>query len=340
MKNTHFLKMMKVLLLLVTALFLSTAPSQALDLAAVEAQWTPPGAVSPVRMWGFVEDPGGCPAAPVAWGTGPLQVGTAGGSLSITLRNCLSEPVSLVIPGQMTTLNPQVIVDSQGRTRVSAFTNEAPAAGGTATYTWNNLQTGTFLYQSGSHPAKQHQMGLYGALTVGSYPGVTNELTLLFSEIDPALHGPLSPTAATPLTYKPKYFLINGQSYAPGEPVPVIATGPRTTTLLVRFLNAGLMSHTPVLQGPYMSVVAEDGNPYPYPREQYSVMLAAGKTMDAMWQPLKNGTYALYDRSLSLSSDGAAGGGMLVQLAVDVPPPFNWSLFLPTIIGAGIPAVP
>lgn len=339
MKNTIFLKTVRIPVFLLTTLLLTTVSSHALNLAAVEAEWTPPGSATPVSMWGFIADPGACPAAPVPWDTGPLQVGTPGGSLSITLRNCLSEPVSLVIPGQMTTLTPQVIIDPQGRTRVTAFTHEAPAAGGTAVYTWNNLKPGTFLYQSGSHPAKQHQMGLYGALTVGSYPGVSNEVTLLFSEIDPALHGPLSPTAATPLNYKPKYFLINGQSYAPGEPVPVIATGKRTRTLLVRFLNAGLMSHSPTLQGPYMKVVAEDGNPYPYPREQYSVMLAAGKTMDALWKPTKNGTYAVYDRSLSLTSNGAAGGGMLVHLDVNVPP-FNWSMFIPAITGAGTRAVP
>ena len=338
MKKTIFLKSMRIPVFLLTTLLLTTASSQALDLAAVEAEWTPPGSATLVRMWGFVADTGTCPATPVAWDIGPLQVGTPGGSLSISLRNCLSEPVSLVIPGQMTTLNPQVIIDAQGRTRVTAFTNEAPADNGVTftTYTWNNLKPGTFLYQSGSHPAKQHQMGLYGALTVGSYPGVSSEVTLLFSEIDPALHGPLPPTAANPLNYKPKYFLINGQTYAPGDPVPEIIIGRKTTTL-IRFLNAGLMTHSPALQGPYMSVVAEDGNPYPYPREQYSVMLAAGKTMDAVWQPIKDGAHAVYDRSLSLSSNGAVGGGMLVHL---VAPSFNWLPFIPAIIGAGRPVVP
>jgi len=345
MKRIIFLKAARISVFLLISLVLTAASSYALNLAAVEAQWIPPGSATSIRMWAFVEDPGSCPGASVAWDIGPLQVGIPGDSLSISLRNCLSDPVSLVIPGQTATLNPQTIVDPQGRTRVTAFTDEVPADNGATvfTYTWNNLKSGTFLYQSGSHPAKQHQMGLYGALTVGSYPEVSNEVTLIFSEIDPALHAPLPPAepmAATPLNYKPKYFLINGQSYAPGDPVPAIATGQRTTTLLVRLLNAGLMSHAPALQGPYMSVVAEDGNPYPYPREQYSVMLAAGKTMDALWKPTKNGTYALYDRSLSLSSNGAAGGGMLVHLAVNVPPPFKWVMFIPAITGAGRPAVP
>ncbi|HEB68856.1 MAG TPA: hypothetical protein ENI88_04465 [Desulfobulbus sp.] len=330
MKKTIFLYAVRIPVLVLTALLLTVLSCHALNLAAVEAEWTPPGSATAISMWGFIEDPGSCPAAPVPWNTGPMLIETQGTVLTINLRNCLSEPVSIVIPGQMVTLDPQVITDLQGRTRVTAFTHEAPAMGGIATYTWNNLKGGTYLYQSGSHPAKQVQMGLYGALKVGSY-GASNDVTLLFSEIDPALHGSLS--AATPLNYKPKFFLVNGQAYAPGDPVPAITIGRAEKTLLIRFLNAGLMSHTPVVQGPYMDVIAEDGNLYPYPRKQYSVMLAAGKTMDALWRSSEKGNYAIYDRSMSLSTNGAAGGGMLVYLDVNLPP-FPWLIYMPAIVNA------
>ncbi len=314
MNSKIFYKSLRISILMLGAFLLTTASSHALDLAAVEAEWTPPGSTTAISMWGFIPDPGTCPAAPVAWTTGPEQVGVAGGSLSINLRNCLSEPVSLIIPGQPATLSPQFVTDTQGRSRVRAFTHEASAGGGLATYAWNSLKAGTFLYQSGSHPAKQVQMGLYGALRVGSYLNVINEVTLLFSEIDPALHSTFS--AATPLNYKPKYFLVNGQSYAAGQ--APISVGMVSTTKLIRFVNAGLMSHTAALQGAYMQVIAEDGNPYPYSREQYSVLLPAGKTIDALWVPTEVGNHGVYDRSLSLSSNGAAGGGMLVHLEVAV----------------------
>lgn len=335
MNSTNIFKNVRRAAFLLVALLLTTASSYAVDLAAVEAQWTPPGSVTPINMWGFVADPGSCPGAPVPWTTGPDQIEAAGGTLTIQLRNCLSEPVSLVIPGQPTTLTPQVFVDPQGRTRIQAFTTEAAAAGGLASYTWNNLKPGTFLYQSGSHPAKQIQMGLYGALKVGSHADAVNEVTLLFSEIDPALHAPVA--AATPLNYKPKYFLINGQSFAPGQAPPALAAGKPTETLHIRFLNAGLNSHTPVVQGPYMKIIAEDGNSYPHAREQYSALLAAGKTMDALWTPEKNGSYAIYDRSMSLSSNGAVGGGMLVHLNTDAP--FPWILFIPAITGMKPPVI-
>ncbi len=323
------LKSLMIPVLLMVAFFSVASPSSALNLAAVEARWIPPDSATPIRMWGFIPDPGSCPAAPAVWNVGPLQAGTPGANLTINLRNCLSEPVSLVIPGQNAALTPQIIKDGQGRDRVRAFTNEA-SPGGTASYTWNNIKAGTFLYQSGSNVAKQVHMGLYGALVVGQYNEAPNDILLLFSEIDPALHA--TPSTATPLTYKPKYFLINGKTYSAGQPIPVADGDARTKNkLLIRFANAGLMHHTPVLQGPHMKIIAEDGNRYPYPREQYSVLLAAGKTIDAIWQPTESGKYALYDRSLSLSSNGAPGGGMLVYL--DVPNP--WIMFVPAITGAG-----
>lgn len=338
MNSKIILKNARSVLFVLAALLLTTASSYALDLAAVEAEWTPPGSVTPIRMWGFITDPGSCPGAPVAWAPGPDQIEVAGANLTIQLRNCLTEDVSLIIPGQPTTLSPTTITDSQGRLRVKAFTNEAAANGGTVTYTWNSLKPGTYLYQSGSHPAKQVQMGLYGALKVGSNAEATSETTLLFSEIDPALH--VDATGATPLTYKPKYYLINGQSFAPGQAPPVLNAGKATQTLLIRFLNAGFNPHTPVLQGPYMKIVAEDGNPYPYPKERYSALLAAGKTLDALWTPEKDGTYALYDRNLALTSNGAPGGGMLVHLNADVAPSspaFPWILFTPATTGMGVP---
>jgi len=184
--------------------------------------------------------------------------------------------------------------------RVRSFTHET-APGATGVYTWTGLREGTYLYQSGTHPAKQVQMGLYGALSVlPATPGQAyndpntafdNEVVLLYSEIDPALHDP--PATAKPLNYKPEYFLINGEPCPNAAPIidhPVVTN----ENVLIRFLNAGLKTHVPTLLGGYMTVIAEDGNLYPYPKEQYSVSLPAGKTVDALWVPATDGTYPVY----------------------------------------------
>ncbi len=284
--------------------------SSEVDLVAIAGQWSPDGGTTQIPMWGFAADINqACNSLPT-WDVGPqlTDADLVGGDLTINLRNCLSEGVSIVIPGKpATTCNtancvPRVENDSQDRPRVRSFTTEASGGGGTMTYIWTGISDGTYLYQSGSHPAKQVQMGLYGALTIkgSSYPGSPNEVTLLYSEIDPELHSP--PTAATPLGYNPSHYLVNG-----GTSASFTAAGDTSNPTLLRFLNAGLDFHVPALNTGYMELVAEDANEYPFPKQQYSANLAAGKTIDALWLAPADGDYVIYDRR---------GNGMVATLTM------------------------
>ena len=79
-----------------------------------------------------------------------------------------------------------------------------------------------------------------------------------------------------------------------------------------------------MLNGLRMTIVAEDGKPYGYSRDQASAMLAAGKTRDAIISPAQAGEYAVYDRMLDLTNNAAAPGGLLSYLSVGgvvSPPP-------------------
>ena len=303
MKNKTF-KIRPLSLALLLAGIGMAQTSYAVDLVAIDGQWSPDGGTTQIPMWGFAADTGQACGSLPAWTVGPqlTDADLVAGNLTINLRNCLSEGVSIVIPGQPTTFTPVTTVDMSGRTRITAFTHEAAANGGTASYTWTGVKDGTYLYQSGSHPAKQVQMGLYGALTIKgtSYPDAHDEVTLLYSEIDPALHSP--PAAATPLGYHPRHYLVNG-SVNP----PALNAGDTNHPTVLRFLNAGLDFHVPALNGSYMSLVAEDGNLYPFAKQQYSVSLAAGKTIDALWSPASAGSHVIYDRR---------GNGMVATLTL------------------------
>ncbi|MFA6901564.1 MAG: Ig-like domain-containing protein [Gallionellaceae bacterium] len=296
-----------------------------------------PGGVS-MPMWGYASCTDGtyssCSAASVPGPALTVPVGDA--LLTIHLRNDLPASTSIVIPGQTANMVPVKFTDSSGRQRVRSFTHETLAGGGIADYSWTSMKPGTYLYQSGTHPQVQVQMGLYGGVkkdfAAGEiYPGVlySNEVTLLYSEIDPALHAAVAggtygttsgPTST--INYQPRYFLINGKPYQAGDPALATLTPGQST--LLRFLNAGLQTHVPVINGMSMRLIAEDGNPYPWPanpREQYSVMLPAAKTIDAIIVPLAvaggaTSRYPVYDRRMSLSNDGAADGGMLAFLDV------------------------
>ena len=293
--KTCKIKMIRLALLL-TGIGVAQA-AHAVDLVAIEGQWLPDGETTAIPMWGFANDTGQACASLPTWDVGPqlTDADLVAGDLTINLRNCLSEAVSIIIPGQAAIFTPVRTPDG----RVKAFTTEAPA-GGSAVYNWSGVKAGSYLYQSGSHPAKQVQMGLYGALTVGSYPGTSGDVTLLYSEIDPVLHSP--PAAATPLGYHPRHYLVNGS-----DTQPVLSAGDTAQPTVLRFLNAGLDFHVPALNGSYMNLVAEDGNPYPFTKRQYSANVAAGKTIDALWQPASGGNHVIYDRR---------GNGMAASLAV------------------------
>ena len=338
-------KLCRTAALLVLAMASGNAAAISYDLVATSFPKSLPDGSS-VTMWGYALDGSSCTAPPCAASVpGPALVVPAGdSSLTVNLRNTLPEPSSIAISGQAmptdalgAALAPvKQDTDGSGRQRVRSFTAEAAAAGGTQSYSWNNLKPGTYLYHSGTHPQVQVQMGLYGAMThdavtagagpAEAYAGVPyhHQVTLLFSEIDPALHaavagGQYGPGMAMSSTidYAPKYFLINGEPHTDAS-LPVAAGNAGEATLL-RLVNAGLQSRAPMLQGDYMRLVAEDGKPYPHARKQYAAFLPAMKTVDAVITPAAAATFPFYDRRLATTNPGATGstsGGMLAFLEV------------------------
>ncbi len=311
-------------MLMACALFATSAFGANVYLRADTTTLTMPDG-NVVTMWGFAPTDASGMGGTVSVPGPALNVPAGDTVLNVTVFNALPEAVSLIIPGQITALTPSKFIDAQGRARVRSFTQET-ASGAAQVYSWSNLQPGTYLYQSGTHPAVQVQMGLYGSVVhdaaVGAaYPGIAynTAVTLLYSEIDPALHAAVADgtygteTYPSTINYAPKYFLINGKPFAASD-VPFAAGATGQTTLL-RFLNAGLKTHAPSLLGLDMRLVAEDGKPYANRRNQYSVLLAAGKTTDALLMPATAGVYILQDRRVN-SNNSTPSGGMLARLQV------------------------
>ncbi len=311
---------------------LAAMPSFAAELVAVPGQWTPPGGGISINMWGYVEvtDAASFDCTSVdptaTWNVGPTLRTAASAGLTVNLKNCLAEPVSLFIPG----LRGSASGGTPGR-----FTSEAAENGGTATYIFDLTgRSGTFLYHSATDRIRtQVPMGLYGALVVDqaanlAYSDVPyfEDRVLVFSAIDPGLNA--NPAAyggarvsrvddpskdgfnVTESGWNPKYFLINGQSYDGTNPQVALSTN---QDVLLRFVNAGIETFVPTLGGGlYLDLKAEDAHRYPHPMEQYGLELQAGKTIDAVVNASTDGSYALYDRALNL-----ANGGMVAQLVAN-----------------------
>jgi len=183
---------------------------------------------------------------PWAGGWSPVVITVpTGQGLTINLTNNLSFgttpnniPTSLVIVGQLggglgdltqrTTTTPPDHSNAQSSVtwpiagtgdgtppmqgpRVRSFSTEV-AAGTTTPLTWTvaNLQPGTYLIESGTHPSIQGPMGLYGILVVTmaptgavagtAYPGVSYnaDVSLLFSEVDPVQNNAVAAAVNNP----------------------------------------------------------------------------------------------------------------------------------------------
>jgi hypothetical protein len=121
---------------------------------------TPDG--NAVYNWGFADaDKSGHFQLP-----GPVLCAYEGDNIVVTLSNQLPIATSIQFPGQTGVLansvadGPQV---SAGQL-ISLATEAAPA--GSVTYSFTAAHEGTYLYESGSDPQLQVQMGLFGALVV------------------------------------------------------------------------------------------------------------------------------------------------------------------------------
>ncbi len=172
---------------------------------------TPDG--NSVYMWSY----GVAAAGGVEFQTpGPVICADVGDTLEISLTvpagwptippgTGVDTPVSIVFPGQ------SGVAASGGDP--GALTNEADN-GETVTYTFTASEPGTYLYESGTDPARHIHMGLYGALVVYPTDGTAygpgtefnpdQEFLLVMGEVDPDLHFAVETHAsADPLSYTP-----------------------------------------------------------------------------------------------------------------------------------------
>ncbi|MGD8857972.1 MAG: multicopper oxidase domain-containing protein [Chloroflexota bacterium] len=181
-----------------------------------------------VFMWGFSEG-----NSPFQY-PGPILCVNEGDTVTIILQNTLPESVSIVFPGQDDVLadgapaQPQFDVSGN----LTSLAQAAPANGGSITYSFVANHPGTFVYQSGTNPAKQVRMGLFGAIVVRPALEQTNpgrrfannrpdsefnpegEFLVLFSEIDPYLNQAVELGKGFNMNnYQTRYWMINGRGF-------------------------------------------------------------------------------------------------------------------------------
>ena len=115
---------------------------------------------------------------------GPVMCINQGEIVDVILTNELPVATSIQFPGQEgvtyddgTTQGPVgPVADVAGN--LKALVPEAPAGGGTVAYTFTATNAGTYVYESGSDPQLQVQMGLFGSIVVRpTYQGLPIVIT-------------------------------------------------------------------------------------------------------------------------------------------------------------------
>ena len=239
--------------------------------------YTPDG--NSVFMWGY-KPAGGTFQVP-----GPVLCVTEGDQVTVTLTNTLAENASISFPGQ-----EGVSTDPGDPGVAGLFGAEAAAGGGTVTYTFTAGDPGTYLYESGTNPAKQVEMGLYGALIVRPTLGAnyayddpatqfdpSREYLILVDEVDPDFHRAVELGQPYDVNlFHPEYWHLNGRSFPdtisdnfvpwlPNQPygslVQVEPANPSTNPqpALIRYANAGIVNHPFHPHGNHLRVIARDG---------------------------------------------------------------------------------
>ncbi len=260
------------------------------DLYAKRAQIMTPDGDS-VRIWGFSPTSGGKAQYP-----GPtlkVQESATGTTVIVTLYNTdVPYPVSLEFPGQENVVATCTDAGGAG----TCLDGEVAMGEAPIVYSFRVTRPGTFMYQSGSSPQVQIDMGLFGALIIypqtavdpvetGDTLGLAyndhstaydREYMILHSEMDPKLHymaedGLLENWDNA--DYQPTLWFYNGRNmpdtlWFPAAPLPQLPHQPYGTLaimqpgerVLVRTLNAGRNQHPPHFHGNFYDQISRDAN--------------------------------------------------------------------------------
>jgi FtsP/CotA-like multicopper oxidase with cupredoxin domain len=281
----------------VTGNFDAEKNTRTFDLFADKALITTPDGDS-ILMWGYAYD-GGSMQYP-----GPTLIVNQGDTVTVSLTNDLSIPVSIVFPGQ------DNVVASGGNPGVIASEAEA---GGNVSYTFTASNAGTYMYHSGTNADLQIEMGLVGALIVR--PSTPNqaynhsdtaydyEYLFLLTEMDPAIHHKVAAGLPVDNTeYHPTLWFINGRNgpdtmadanvaWLPNQPYNILPRVHPGDTALMRVISAGRDLHPFHTHGNHFKMLARDGRLLQSTAgagvdlmvEDYTLQAVPGSTYDAVW---------------------------------------------------------
>ena len=273
-------------------------------------------------FWGLADASAG---TPVQYPAPTLEV-NEGDVVTITLTNSLSAlpasvsvPVSLIFPGQ----GPVIAAEVLAPTQLGLLADKEALPGGAVSYTFTASHPGTYVYQSGTQPDLQVEMGLVGALIVrpagfdATVPAnrrayghadsmYDREYLFLTTEVDPRIHrlvetGKLAEVDSN--NFFPVYWLLNGRgapdtlqvagaAWLPNQPYNCLPQMHPTERVLLRLVGGGRDYHPFHTHGQHMLTLARNGRLLStapasagadLAHKVFTTQLAPGQTVDGLF---------------------------------------------------------
>jgi len=258
--------------------------------------------------WGYTDVASGTPKFP-----GPQLSANAGDTVTVTVVNKHSIPHDFMINGV-----------------INGATNDITPilADASRTYRFTASNAGTYLYYDTLNSDINREMGLYGALIVGSADGSPQAWThpydfqriWVVGEMDKPRWNDVAngPNAVTTLAYKPNYFLINGKGGFDGmKDLGTTIAGKVGQTALVRIANGGQFTHSLHFHSNHVTVLAKNGVQESSPKELDVVALRPLETVDVLFYLNQIGNYPMHVHTAQLeTANGVYLNGVATLISI------------------------
>lgn len=216
-----------------------------------------------------------------------------GDKVRVILHNDLPESTSLHFHG---------IRVPNAMDGVDPYTQPPIKPGGAFTYEFTALELAVGIYHSHHDAQIQVPNGMFGALLIGEMP-----IPARFAGVNVVKHHNLVLNDAGTIGLS-----LNGKSFPATEPV-TLKVG---ESMIVNYLNEGLMAHPMHLHQPIGYVIAKDGMPLDQPIPGDTITVAPGERYTVLYTATDPGVWAWHCHILSHAETPQGMTGMVTALIV------------------------
>ncbi len=189
---------------------------------------------------------------------------------------------------------------------VDPYTQDPVEPGASFTYEFTALEPSVGMYHSHHNAQTQVPNGLAGAFLIGDMPIPPSLADKGITDIDQSVNMVLNDAGTIGLS-------LNGKSF----PATQAYTAKVGDTMLVNYLNEGLMSHPMHMHQPVGWIIAKDGVPLEVPMPSDTVSVAPGERYTVLYHFLDPGVWAWHCHILNHAEGPMGMFGMVTAVIVE-----------------------